>query len=86
MNPVQSVNDSSDDSYEGSFSLDQALADRFAFIVEVPDWSDMTQEEQDLVIFPPSEGTDLENSFELSQMISTVRPKFIEQIQKSGFT
>jgi len=82
MNPVQSVNDSSDDSYEGSFSLDQALADRFAFIVEVPDWSDMTQEEQDLVIFPASEGTDLENSFDLSQLISTVRPKFIEQIQK----
>ena len=31
------------DSYEGSEPLDQALADRFAFIVEVPDWEEMSE-------------------------------------------
>ena len=31
------------DSYEGSEPLDQALADRFAFIVEVPDWDEMSE-------------------------------------------
>ncbi|MBK7931994.1 MAG: AAA family ATPase [Acidobacteria bacterium] len=30
------------DSYEGSEPLDQALADRFAFVVEVPDWDEMS--------------------------------------------
>ncbi len=32
------------DSYEGSEPLDRALADRFAFIVEVPDWHEMSDE------------------------------------------
>lgn len=82
MNPVQSVNSDSNDSYEGSFSLDQALADRFAFIIEVPDWSDLTKEEQDLVIYPAGEGAISGTSLELSQLVSTVRPKFLQHIQK----
>ena len=32
------------DSYDGSEPLDQALADRFAFIVEVPDWHEMSEQ------------------------------------------
>lgn len=40
MNPCGP--DQNGDSYEGSESLDQALADRFAFIVEVPDWDEMS--------------------------------------------
>jgi MoxR-like ATPase len=82
MNPVLSMNEDSDVSYEGSFALDQALADRFAFIIEVPDWSDLTKEEQGLVIYPAGEGAISTSSIELLQFISTVRSKFLEHIQK----
>lgn len=44
MNPAGP--DQNGDAYDGSETLDQALADRFAFIVAVPDWSDMTEETQ----------------------------------------
>ncbi|MDI1242813.1 MAG: MoxR family ATPase [bacterium] len=40
MNPCGP--DQNGDCYEGSEPLDQALADRFAFIVEVPDWDEMS--------------------------------------------
>jgi MoxR-like ATPase len=36
MNPCEA--DNSDEFYDGSVALDQALADRFAFVIEVPDW------------------------------------------------
>jgi MoxR-like ATPase len=41
MNPCEAEN--SDDFYEGSVALDQALADRFAFVIEVPDWDGLEQ-------------------------------------------
>ena len=82
MNPVQSMNGDLDESYEGSFSLDQALADRFAFIIEVPDWSNLSKEEQDLVIYPAGEGAISVATIELLQLVSMVRPKFLQQIQK----
>jgi len=82
MNPVQSAISDSEDSYEGSFSLDQALADRFAFIIEVPDWDELTKEEQDLVIHPAGEGAIAATSIELSQLVSRVRPEFLRHIQK----
>ncbi len=82
MNPVQSLDSDSADSYEGSISLDQALADRFAFIVEVPDWEDMTKEEQELVIYPAGEGAVSKASTDLLLLISKVRNKFLQQIQK----
>jgi MoxR-like ATPase len=42
MNPCTSEQDGND-LYEGSEPLDQALADRFAFVVEVPDWADFKE-------------------------------------------
>ncbi len=82
MNPIQSVHEDADDSYEGSLSLDQALADRFAFIIEVPDWSDLSKEEQELVIYPAGEGAISHSSIEMLQLISTMKLKFIEHIIK----
>lgn len=81
MNPIVSENSDSDDFYEGSISLDQALADRFAFIIEVPDWSELTIEEQELVIYPAGEGATTGNSNELIKLIAELRPKFLKQIQ-----
>lgn len=85
MNPVQSVTSGADDSYEGSFSLDQALADRFAFIVEVPDWNELTKEEHELVIHPAGEGAVSESSLELKQLVAAVRPKFLKEILKPSY-
>lgn len=47
MNPCEAEN--SDDFYEGSVALDQALADRFAFIIEVPDWDRLDETDRRLV-------------------------------------
>lgn len=85
MNPVQSLTSGADESYDGSFSLDQALADRFAFIVDVPDWNDLTKEEQELVIHPAGEEAVSETSSELAQLVRTVRPKFLEHIKNPSY-
>lgn len=47
MNPCEAEN--SDDFYEGSVALDQALADRFAFVIEVPDWDGLDESDRRLV-------------------------------------
>ena len=44
------------DFYEGSLPLDQALADRFAFLVHVPDWDDLSEPDQRQVSDPRGEG------------------------------
>jgi len=81
MNPIVSEDSDADDYYEGSISLDQALADRFAFIVQVPDWDELTMEEQELVIFPAGEGSISAFSGELISLISSYRARFLEQIK-----
>jgi MoxR-like ATPase len=55
MNPPGNDEDA-DQVYLGSEPLDAALADRFAFVVEVPGWEQLGEEEQGLVI--RSRGTD----------------------------
>ena len=49
MNPP-STDDSDDNGYLGSEPLDTALADRFAFVVEMPAWSGLTEDEQLAII------------------------------------
>ena len=48
MNPPQT--DDQDNGYLGSEPLDTALADRFALIVEMPNWSALSEDEQIAVI------------------------------------
>ena len=48
MNPP--VSDDDDDGYIGSEPLDSALADRFAFIVDMPGWENFDEGEQTAVI------------------------------------
>jgi MoxR-like ATPase len=48
MNPPSS--DDSDNGYLGSEPLDTALADRFAFVVEMPTWDALTEDEQFAII------------------------------------
>ena len=55
MNPC-SEDQGVPDAYEGSLPLDQALADRFAFLVQVPDWNDLNEADQRRVSDPRGEG------------------------------
>jgi len=48
MNPPAS--DDGDSSYAGSEPLDRALADRFAFVLDIPDWQRLGQEAQERLI------------------------------------
>ncbi len=82
MNPIVSVNGNSDDFYEGSVSLDQALADRFAFIITVPDWAELSREEQELVIYPAGEGSISANLSELNELLADLKPRFLKAIEK----
>jgi len=47
MNPCEA--EDGDEFYDGSVALDQALADRFALLIEVPDWDAMTEDDRSLV-------------------------------------
>ncbi len=49
MNPIQSTEDP-DDQYDGCEPLDPALADRFAFLLPVPDWSDFSESTQNKIL------------------------------------
>ena len=51
-----SVDQGDTDFYEGSQALDQALADRFAFVVQVPDWDELSDQDRLRVSDPRGEG------------------------------
>ena len=80
MNPLLSDIGDSDDHYEGSIALDQALADRFAFIIEVPDWEELSREEQELVIYPSGEGVVNSLSRKLTQFIAELKLEFLDEM------
>jgi MoxR-like ATPase len=55
MNPFGAGKGRRGDSYDGSQPLDPALADRFGFIVIVPDWNQLSAEDQHAFITAPVE-------------------------------
>ncbi len=55
MNPCSSDQGIAD-FYEGSVPLDQALADRFAFVLEVPDWDELDDNTRKLIADPRGDG------------------------------
>lgn len=55
MNPCSSDQGIAD-FYDGSVPLDQALADRFAFILEVPDWEELDDTSRKLIADPRGDG------------------------------
>lgn len=50
MNPPWNEDDETTADYRGSEQLDAALADRFAFVVEIPEWASFTSAEQEGII------------------------------------
>lgn len=50
MNPPPGQEDGTDEVYTGSEALDPALADRFGFILSVPDWPELEPFEQEAIL------------------------------------
>ncbi|MGV8963788.1 MAG: AAA family ATPase [Candidatus Saccharimonadaceae bacterium] len=80
MNPFSLGDAEPDELYEGSQPLDQALADRFAFIIEVPDWPELTTREQELVIYPAGESAISDDGGSLRDFVERVKPEFKRNI------
>jgi hypothetical protein len=55
MNPPP-TDDDDGDAYLGAESLDPALADRFGFLIEVPDWSDLTDADRSVILLDQFRG------------------------------
>jgi MoxR-like ATPase len=81
MNPIADLSNDVDDYYEGSISLDQALADRFAFVLEVPDWDEIAEDDQVKIIHPAGEGAITEVTVDLSIFIDHCKTQFKQLIQ-----
>jgi MoxR-like ATPase len=56
MNPATNGEQDEQEAYLGTEPLDPALADRFGFLVEVPDWSDLSEAERTEVLFDQFRG------------------------------
>jgi MoxR-like ATPase len=78
MNPPRSEEDL-EAAYVGSEPLDAALADRFAFVVEVPAWPDFSEEEQAQVIQSRDGGAKLAPDLEFSDSVEHGRRLCAEQ-------
>ena len=76
MNPFKFDGGDNDEQYDGSRPLDQALADRFAFIIEVPDWPELSNKEQEAVIYPAGEAAISDDGGSLKDFVSRVKPRF----------
>ena len=57
------------DFYEGSVPLDQALADRFAFVLEVPDWDELNDNTRKLIADPRGDGVISSDGGKLAQRL-----------------
>jgi len=81
MNPC-TADQTSADTYTGSEPLDPALADRFAVLVKVGDWSDLTLEEQLNVANPAGEGAVSQDAGALKSALNVWRGKFLSQVKE----
>ena len=68
MNPCK-LDQGVTDYYDGSVPLDQALADRFAFVVEVPDWDELDDTTRRLIADPRGDGVISDDSGELCRLV-----------------
>jgi MoxR-like ATPase len=77
MNPLAHLQDFQEHSYAGSHSMDPALADRFAFILEVPDWCEYSFEEQLGILQLNEEQLSGDVMFEFSEFVDMKRDEFL---------
>ena len=80
MNPFTGRSDENDEPYSGSEPLDPALADRFGFIIEVPDWQELEKEDQEAVIHPAGEAALSDDGGRLLDFVKRLKPVFRKRI------
>ena len=78
MNPAGA--DQEGGEYLGSEPLDPALADRFAIVVEVGDWTDLSEAEQRLVASPAGEGARSADGGALRADVACWRAAFLARL------
>lgn len=71
MNPLMG----GDEQYVGTEPMDPALADRFAFLVEAPDWFDWEEADQTRILAPS--GADLTDPKPLLDLLAEARARWI---------
>jgi len=72
MNPCN-ADQGAGDFYEGSLPLDQALADRFAFVIHVPDWDVLCESDQCLISDPRGEGVRSEEDGAIAERVEAAK-------------
>jgi MoxR-like ATPase len=81
MNPCN-LDQGETDFYEGSLALDQALADRFAFIIQVPDWTDLSDEDRLQVSDPRGKGVLSDDGGVLKERVAQAQHFFHQLLNK----
>lgn len=76
MNPPASASGS--ENYSGSYALDSALADRYAFVVQVPDWNALGAEAQMRVLAEAGSQPEEGARERLAALLKKAREKFDE--------
>lgn len=80
MNPCD-LDQGDGEFYEGSQALDQALADRFAFVIEVPDWDELSDGDRRLVADPRGEGVLSDDGGQLAQRLQQAERIFAKLLK-----
>lgn len=80
MNPSFSDEDE-DIAYFGAMPLDPALADRFPFIIEVPEWDDLSKKDKKNILFDADKGKH-DFPVDIKELVDKVKAK-IEEISSS---
>jgi MoxR-like ATPase len=80
MNPLGNMLSFQENFYEGSNAMDAALADRFAFIIEVPDWCEYSFQEQQNILELKDENQTEEYISDFRDYIFQCRQQFLQKI------
>ena len=78
MNPVG--DDTTEDAYLGAEPLDAALADRFAFIVPMPDWRALAPAEQERLLLADMRPVDTASAEAFRLAVSAARARYLAAI------
>ena len=82
MNPTSIEQNGATEFYSGCEPLDAALADRFAFVVTVADWEELSREDQRLIADPRSDGAIFHDDGSLASFIEAAGVRFAGKLRE----
>jgi len=80
MNPVD--REAEDDPYLGAEPLDAALADRFAFVVPMPDWRALRPRDQDRLLLSDLQPPDPAAAERFREAVLATRQRYLEAVSR----